>query len=119
MLPPRKVMTDRARRLRSEGTELERAIWSRLRDRQLAGTKWHRQYPIGPYIADFYCHAAKLVVEVDGLSHHGKIGYDHARDAYMNSLGFRVLRMQSHEVAKDFDGHLQMILDLVSISPDD
>jgi very-short-patch-repair endonuclease len=64
---------DRARRLRTTSTEAERAIWSRLRGGQLAGFKFRRQYPIPPYLADFCCLAANLVVELDGSQHSPEI----------------------------------------------
>ena len=56
-----------SRQLRKDSTDAERALWSRLRAGQLMGTKWRRQVPLGPYFADFYCHAARLVLEL-GIS---------------------------------------------------
>jgi very-short-patch-repair endonuclease len=62
----------RARELRREMTVPERVVWQALRDRRLAGWRFRRQAAIGPYIVDFYCHAARLVLEIDGLSHVGR-----------------------------------------------
>ncbi len=64
-----KSLTDRARRLRREMTDAERKLWGALRHHRLAGLQFRRQAPCGPYIADFLCHAAMLVVEVDGATH--------------------------------------------------
>jgi len=98
-----------ARKLRAEQTELERSVWARLRHHRHDGHHWRRQHPIGPYFADFYCARAGLVLEIDGASHRDSYEHDQARDAYMASLGLRVLRVDSHAFAKDFDGTMSRI----------
>ena len=78
---------------------------SRLRRGALGGRRFRKQHPIGPYIADFACVAAKLVVEVDGDSHgaDAAVVYDRRRDVYMNEQGWRVLRVTNEDVFKRLD----------------
>ena len=77
----------RARQLRRDMTAPERLIWYALRDRRLAGCKFRRQVVIGPYIVDFYSHAASLVLEIDGDSHADRGASDRAREAWLEGLG--------------------------------
>jgi len=88
--------TERARGLRRGDNLAEARIWSELRNRQLAGCKFVRQHPIGPYFADFACRDKRLVVELDGSQHAGS-DYDRRRDAFMQAQGWSVLRVWSHE----------------------
>ncbi|SFU07074.1 endonuclease domain-containing protein [Mesorhizobium sp. YR577] len=93
-------MRQKARALRHLATKAETLLWYELRDLKLVGLKFRRQSPIGPYIVDFVCLAAKLVVEVDGDFHETENGkrHDANRDAYLRSLGFEVLRVDEPEV---------------------
>jgi len=92
-------------RLRSEMTESERLLWSRLRRKQLHGTQFYRQKPIGSYIVDFYAPAARLVVEVDGSQHQDNIHAqnDAYRDESLKGQGLRVLRFTNLQVLQDLD----------------
>jgi very-short-patch-repair endonuclease len=82
-----------ARQLRLNVTEAERKLWHCLRDKRLLGLRFRRQQPIGPYIADFYCSAAKLIVELDGSQHaDGRAQYDIRRTRWLESRGYKVLR---------------------------
>ena len=92
---------DRARRLRREAPPAERALWRLLRDRRLAGLKFRRQRPVGPFFADFCCLGEKLIVELDGDSHHDRGGADLRRQAYLEAAGFRVLRVLNEDVHRD------------------
>jgi very-short-patch-repair endonuclease len=94
---PDERATERARHLRRSQTDVERKLWRRLNNRQVAGCKFVRQEPIGPFFADFACRGRKLVVELDG-SQHADNEYDRARDAYMAARGYRVLRFWNSEV---------------------
>ena len=87
------------RRLRVEGTEAEAALWQLLRNRKLIGSKFRRQVPIGRYVADFYCHERKLIVELDGGIHSDADQqlHDQNRDTFLLSLGLRVLRLSNEE----------------------
>jgi len=83
------------------GTELR--IWIRLRGRQLGGWKFRRQQPIGPYYVDFYCPAARLVIEVDGPGHDGDQpwAYDMRRQAWLEAEGYHVLRIPVEDIDED------------------
>jgi len=78
-------------------TEAERRLWRGLRMRQMAGFKFRRQVPLGPYIVDFVCLEARLVIEVDGGQHAGS-EHDRVRDAWLEAQGFRMLRFWNSEV---------------------
>ncbi len=93
-------MNTRPRDLRKNATDAERCLWKLLRSRQLEGYKFRRQHPVGRYILDFYCHAAGLVIEVDGGGHYSEHSehYDLERTAYLDGKGMRVLRFTNSEV---------------------
>jgi very-short-patch-repair endonuclease len=78
----------RARELRQPQTPAEQSLWKVLQNRQLVGFKFHRQHPVGGFIADFFCARAGLVVEVDGDSHAGREEYDSRRTAWLESQGY-------------------------------
>jgi len=84
-----------ARVLRKNMTGAEGVLWRRLRARRLRGFKFRRQFPIGPYFADFCCLEQRLIVEIDGDQHTDNTAYDNDRTAYLRSLGFRVLRFSN------------------------
>ena len=90
-----------ARQMRHEPTLAERALWRLLRSRNLRGLKFRRQVPLGPYIADFACVEARLIVEADGGQHGGP--RDEARDAWLQAQGFRVIRLWNSEVLEHGD----------------
>jgi len=96
-----------ARALRANRTEAELRLWQRLRDRQLDGAKFRRQTPVAPYIADFMCYEARLIVEVDGGQHSPEADAD--RTAWLESQGFRVIRFWNHDVLQNTDGVLERI----------
>ena len=93
---------DRARRLRRDSTDAERALWHAVR-RGALGATFRRQHPIPPYVADFACVEARLVVELDGGAR------DAMRDAAMRAAGWRVLRFWSDEALRNRDGVLMRI----------
>ncbi len=100
---------DRARRLRKTPTTAEVRLWSELRNRRFVGFKFRRQHPIGPYFADFYCHEASLVVELDGESHFGRDDYDAGRQAWLEGQGLMVLRFYNNDIPANLDGMLERI----------
>jgi very-short-patch-repair endonuclease len=106
---------DRARSLRAESTDAERALWRLLRDRQLGGWKFGRQHPIPPWTADFACPDARLVVEVDGGQH--MQGADEARDADLAAKGWRVLRFWNDQVLKEPEAVAEAILRALGEEP--
>ena len=93
----------RARELRWNMTEAERKLWWILRRKQLAGFRFRRQAPIGPYVADFLCAKARLVVELDGVPHtkDGQIAHDERRTRWLVGHGLRVVRFTNREVFED------------------
>ncbi len=94
---------NRAKDLRRNMTDAEQALWRILRNRQFAHTKFRRQVPIGPYIADFACYDARLIVEADGGQHSESAG-DTKRDAWFASEGFRTLRFWNNDILKNPEG---------------
>jgi len=101
----------RARELRQEMTEAEKCLWKELRNRNLEGNKFRRQHPINIYIADFYCHAKRLVVEVDGGIHKRRENreYDENRTTDLERFGIQVLRFTNEEVLEQTDKVLYKI----------
>jgi len=93
---PRDATVPQARALRRRATLTERTLWTILRDRRLAGLKFRRQVPIGPYIADFVCLAARLIVEADGPFH--EPARDAERDRWFAAQGFRTLRLANRDI---------------------
>jgi very-short-patch-repair endonuclease len=86
-------------------------LWSRLRNSELEGFKFRRQYPIGPFFADFFCQEAELVVEVDGSQHADQSDEDERRTQFIRDAGYRVLRFWNNEVISEIDEVLQRIAD--------
>lgn len=102
-------MRDRARALRRNQTDAERRLWCRLRNRQVAGFKFKRQFPIGPYIADFVCLQMHLIIEVDGGQHLEQEIRDTLRTVFLEGLGYRVLRFWDNDVLLRTDAVLASI----------
>lgn len=84
-------------------------MWNELKDRRLNGFKFVRQFPIGPYFADFLCRQKRLVVEIDGSQHQGS-DYDRRRDEFMQQEGFSVLRFWNEDVLTQLDQVLETIV---------
>jgi very-short-patch-repair endonuclease len=99
---------DIARELRRGMTEAEHRLWAMIRRRQVAGCKFRRQCPVGPFVVDFACLEKGLVVEVDGGQHCDSRS-DPRRDAFLRSRGFRVLRFWNHDVLGNIEGVFQVI----------
>jgi len=95
--------------MRRQPTPGEALLWRALRRHQLGDLKFRRQVPIGPFIADFFCPTARLVVEIDG-STHDFTQTDTQRDAWMRAQGLRVLRIPQTDMMKNLEGVVQAIL---------
>lgn len=111
MQPYNKLLKTNARQLRKNMTEAEQKLWARLRLKQVLGMQFYRQKPIADYIADFYCAAANLVIELDGSQHfepdhHAR---DLERDKALSSLGLKVLRFNNQQVLTEMDEVLEVI----------
>jgi very-short-patch-repair endonuclease len=100
-----------ARDLRHNSTVAEKKLWDQLRNRQLENHKIVRQFPVGPYIADFVCREKMLVIEIDGETHSTaeKLAYDSKRTAFLNEQGYAVIRFQNIEVLDGMDEILVLI----------
>ncbi|MCG8449889.1 MAG: endonuclease domain-containing protein [Pirellulales bacterium] len=106
---PTETTKQRAKSLRANATEPERILWSALRGRQVGGLKFRRQHPIEPYIVDYYCAEASLVVELDGRSHDEKIEYDNQRSAKLRKLGLTIMRVPNEEVVDNLEAVCEAI----------
>jgi very-short-patch-repair endonuclease len=80
-----------------------------LRGRQVMQAKFRRQHPIGPFIVDFFCQEARLVIEADGAPYFSKPPRDHRRDAWLVAAGFVVLRLPNHQILQHPDRVLEQI----------
>jgi very-short-patch-repair endonuclease len=109
---------DRARRLRRDATEAEKALWVRLRNRGFEGLKFRRQYPIGRYIVDFCCEQNALVIELDGGQHADAVLKDAERTRYLESKGFRVVRFWNNDVLGNMEGALEHLRTVVADARD-
>jgi very-short-patch-repair endonuclease len=110
--------TKRAQALRRDMTDAERKLWSALRGKQMAGVSFRRQHPVGDYVVDFYCPAAKLAIELDGGQHGfaANVRRDNRRTAELKATGIRVLRFWNNELTDNFAGVLETIYREVSAS---
>lgn len=101
-------LTPVARKLRRDQTDAEKLLWSKLRNRQLEDAKFVRQFPIGPYVADFACRSLRLVVELDGGQHAESLA-DAERTRVIESMGYRVIRFWNNDVLSNIEGVLEVI----------
>jgi very-short-patch-repair endonuclease len=102
---------DKARRLRAKTTEPEIRLWRQLRRAPMLGSHFRRQVPIGPYVADFACMAARLIIEVDGSQHADTTtkAHDEVRTQWLEREGYRVLRFWNNELTENMQGVLESI----------
>jgi very-short-patch-repair endonuclease len=92
-------------------TEAERKVWEILRSHQIKGYKFRRQVPIGRYIADFVCHEARLIVEIDGGQHDRSSPLEAERGGSLQNEGYRILRFWNNEILANLDGVHEAIAD--------
>ncbi len=97
------AVQQRAKELRQQMTPAEKALWQRLRAKRLNGLKFRRQHPLGPFIADFYCAAHRLAVEIDGGIHDLQAERDQARTEQFEAYGYRVIRFSNAQVEQDIE----------------
>ena len=98
-----------ARKLRHQSTDAERMLWKYLRAHRMAGYKFKRQVVIEPYIVDFICLEARLIVEADGGQHLVQVESDVKRSVFLESLGYKVIRFWNHEILGDIHSVLEQI----------
>jgi very-short-patch-repair endonuclease len=109
-------VSQRPRQLRQNATDAENHLWLVLRNRSLAGRKFVRQFPIGPYIVDFACREVGLIVELDG-GQHATSTTDPGRTAYLNAQGYSVIRFWNNEALENLDGVASAIVSAIEGSP--
>jgi very-short-patch-repair endonuclease len=98
-----------ARKLRQRLTDAERALWARLRRKQIEGFRFRHQASIAPHVVDFLCLEARLIVEVGGGQHAIELAADARRTAWLEGQGFRVVRFWNNDVLQNMDGVVEMI----------
>ena len=107
--PPLSRLTHVARGLRHRQTAAEARLWARLRNRQLDDLKFRRQVPRGKFVADFLCDEAMLILEIDGSQHDDRAEQDQVRTAYLQQLGYFVMRFRNYDVLQNTDRVLDHI----------
>jgi very-short-patch-repair endonuclease len=113
IIPGQKINPEklhRARELRHEMTPAEKMLWQALRGNKLGGLHFRRQQIIAGFIVNFYCHAAGLVIEIEGEIHQQQQEYDAKRDKVLSEIGLRVLHISNEEVLEDLSQVLTKIL---------
>ena len=98
-----------ARTLRQQSTDAERMLWKHLRAHRMAGYKFRRQVVIEPYIVDFVCLEARLIVEADGGQHLEQVEDDLKRSVFLESLGYNPIRFWNHEIPGDIQTVLEQV----------
>ncbi len=112
-----KKLTNFSRNNRKKQTDVEILLWQKLRNRQLAGYKFHRQYPVDNYILDFYCLEKKLAIELDGSQHVVQKQYDEKRTADLQKYGIEIMRFWDNEALQNIEGVLERIVEKLALSP--
>ena len=111
MLRYNKRLKKYSRQLRKDVTDAEKALWSKIRGKQMKGCQFYRQKPIGNFIVDFYCPKANIVIELDGGQHYNVDGKarDIHRVAYIEDMGLRVLRFSDRDILKNLESVIEKI----------
>lgn len=111
-----RATVERARRLRRQMTAPEVRLWAVLRTSP-AGRKFRRQHPVGSYVLDFYCPAARLAIEVDGMAHDmgDNPARDTVRDGWLMGQGIATLRIPAREVMGDLDAVVRLIVERCAV----
>lgn len=107
----------RAAELRKNMTEAEKILWSALRRKQIKGKRFRRQHPVNTFIVDFYCHEAKLIIEVDGGIHNieEQKEYDHGRSEELEQLGLKIIRFTNEQVLQNLNKVIKEIKENITI----
>lgn len=102
---------EKAKLLRKNLTASERILWEKLRGKQMLGLRFRPQHPIDIFIADFYCHPLKLVIEIDGGIHrsHDQMEYDIGREGELENWGIKVIRFTNEKVKNEIKSVLETI----------
>ena len=104
--------------LRQNQTSAERLLWVQQRAKRFGNVRFRRQHQVGPFIVDFYCHAAKVAIEIDGDSHDLPIDYDERRTEWLNRYGIEVIRFTNRDIRENLEGVVRAIeLKVASANP--
>ena len=112
-----KNLLARARTLRRQSSDVENVLWRHLRARRLMGYKFRRQVVITPYIVDFVCLEARLIIEADGGQHSDQVVYDAKRTARLEGLGYRIMRFWNNEIMDELQVVLEQIRTALNEAP--
>jgi len=104
---------EKARQLRNKMTPEEELLWNKLKGKQICNVRFRRQHPVNIFIADFYCHTAKLVIELDGKIHLNNKEYDEERTQIMEELGLEVIRFNNSEINTKIEKIIERITEKV------
>ncbi|WP_111858329.1 endonuclease domain-containing protein [Acinetobacter sp. CFCC 10889] len=117
MKPYNKNLKQASRDLRNNMTDVEKLLWSKLRNKQILGLQFYRQKPLLNYIVDFYCPSANLVIECDGRQHYSEDGLeaDRMRDEALAQLGLKVLRFDNLQILNEVDGVVEKVFEVVQM----
>ena len=107
----------KAKQLRLKMTKPELILWERLKGKQLMGLRFRRQHPVNIYIADFYCHTLKLVIEIDGNIHDSQKQYDLGRTKDMEMYGLKIIRFKNSEIENNVNEVIMKIRNMILKSP--
>jgi len=110
-------LVKRRKELRRNQTDVEKLLWMKLRNKQILGEKFFRQYSIGPYISDFYCPKKRLAIEIDGSQHLAEESKEHdeERTKYFASYDIKVIRFWNNEVINNMEGVIEKIVEELMI----
>jgi very-short-patch-repair endonuclease len=98
-----------AKLLRRNMTRSEELLWEKVKGKQIHGVRFRRQHPIDIFIADFYCHEARLVIEIDGEIHNDQSNYDDGREAEIEEYNIKIIRFSNDQVIDDMDSVIMKI----------
>jgi very-short-patch-repair endonuclease len=112
----KRINIERSRNLRKNQTDAEKKLWTLLRNRQINGVKFRRQFPVGRYILDFYCPDYRLAIEADGGQHYeNKVkDQDDLRTRELNNLGIEMIRFTDREILTNSDGVVEAIQNAIA-----
>jgi len=107
------VTVETARLLRKNMTRSEKLLWEKVKGKQIHSVRFRRQHPIDIFIADFYCHEARLVIEIDGEIHNDRSEYDDGREAEIEEYSLKVIRFSNDQVINDIESVVTKIRTVV------
>jgi len=116
-MPNAGTLRTRARDLRLHSTEAERVLWRRLSARKVAGVRFNRQVPIGPFICDFVARSVKLIIEIDGGQHGVEVERDAQRTRFLEAQGYQVIRFWNDDVMARLEGVILEIQSAIAARP--